>query len=61
MAGIVPITIFFDRNDLDKELLESRRKRDWRKTCIVDVRPFRINERRMLKPVEVRERQGNLA
>jgi hypothetical protein len=46
---------------IDEELLESCRTRDWRNTCIIDVRPFRSNERRMLKTAEMRESQDNLA
>lgn len=46
---------------IDEELLESCRTRDWRNTCIIDVRPFRSNERRMLETAEMRERQDNLA
>jgi len=46
---------------IDEELLESCRTRDWRNTCIIDVRPFRSNKRRMSEIVEIRERQDNLA
>jgi hypothetical protein len=46
---------------IDEELLESCRTRDWRNTCIIDVRPFRSNERRMLENAEIQERQDNLA
>jgi hypothetical protein len=46
---------------VDEELLKSCRTRDWHNTCIIDVRPFRSNERRMSDTPEVRERQDTLA
>jgi len=46
---------------MDEELHKSCRTRDWRNTCIVDIRPFRSNERRMSETPEMRERQDDLA
>ena len=46
---------------INAELLESCRARDWRNTCIINVRPFGSNERRMLETAEMRESQDNLA
>jgi hypothetical protein len=46
---------------VSEELLGSCQTRDWHNTCIVDIRPFRSNQRRMHDNAEMRESKDDLA